>query len=59
MEFEFNDQIEVTKLLKENAHVYKLPPMSSSVGHVVDDFKDLIFRGDMKITVKGNLCILS
>lgn len=55
---EFEDQIEITKLSKDNVHVYKLPPMSSSVGHVVDDFKDLIFRGDMKITVKGNLCVV-
>ena len=52
-----DDSIEIMKLRKENAHVYKLPPMTSSQGHTTDDFKDLIFRGDVKITVKGDLCI--
>ncbi len=52
-----DDTIEIMKLRKENAHVYKLPPMTSSQGHTTDDFKELIFRGDVKITTKGDLCI--
>lgn len=53
-----DDSIELTKLNKENAHVYNLPPISTSIGHTVDDFQELIFRGDMKITIKGELCIV-
>lgn len=52
------NNLEIMKLRKENAHVYKLPPMTSSKGHTVDDYTDLIFRGNMKITTKGDLCIV-
>ena len=58
MENKLEDQIEITKLQKENAHVYKLPPMTSSVGHTLEDFNDLVFKGNMKITTKGDLCLI-
>jgi hypothetical protein len=52
------ESLEITKLFKENAHVYKLPPLSISSGYTYDDFQDLIFKGNMKITTKDNLCII-
>ena len=53
-----DDPLEILKVKKENAHVYKMPPMSTSEGHMVDDFKELIFRGDIKITIRGEQCIV-
>jgi hypothetical protein len=50
---EEDDDLEILKLKKEHAHVFKLPPMSSSEGHVASDFVDLIFKGTMKMTLKG------
>ena len=50
---EEDDALEILKLKKEHAHVFKLPPMSSSEGHVASDFVDLIFKGTMKMTLKG------
>ena len=56
----FEESIEITKLLKDNAHVYKLPPIMTSTGTTADDFtvKDLVFRGNLKVTVKGEMCII-
>lgn len=53
-----DDTIEIQKLRKENAHVYRMPPMTSSSGHTLDDYSELIFKGNMKITVKGDFCIV-
>jgi hypothetical protein len=50
---EEDDALEILKLKKEHAHVFKLPPMSSSEGHVASDFVELIFKGTMKMTLKG------
>lgn len=52
------DHLEILKLTKDDAHVYKLPPMSSSDGHTTDEFKDLIFRGKMKMFIKGPIVII-
>ncbi len=54
----FEEAIEITKLQKENAHIYKLPPLTTSAGYSYDDFKELIFKGNMKITVKGDICLV-
>lgn len=58
MDFNIEDNLEITKLQLENSHVYKLPPMSSSEGHTLEDFKELIFKGKLKITVKGDYCLI-
>lgn len=55
---ENNENLEILKLTKDDAHVYKMPPMSSSEGHTTDEFKDLIFRGKMKIFIKGEFVIV-
>jgi len=52
------ENLEILKLTKDDAHVYKLPPMSSSDGHTTDEFKDLMFRGKMKMYVKGPLVVI-
>ncbi len=56
--FEEENDLEILKLKKENVHVFKLPPMSSSDGHVASDFVDLIFKGEMKMTLKGEHMIV-
>jgi len=53
-----DDPLEILKLKKEHAHVFKLPPMSSSEGHVACDFVELIFKGSMKMTLKGEFMII-
>jgi hypothetical protein len=55
---EQDDELEILKLKKDDAHIYKLPPMSSSEGHTTGDFIDLQFRGKMKMTIKGAYCIV-
>ena len=54
----FEEEIEILKLRKEDAHIFELPPMSSSEGHCAEDFKELIFRGEMKMFLKGDLMII-
>ncbi len=54
----FEEAIEITKLTKDNAHIYKLPPIMTSSGTTADDFTELVFRGDLKITIKGEMCII-
>ena len=56
--YEAEDNLEILKLKKENVHVFKLPPMSSSAGHVASDFVDLVFKGIMKMTLKGESMII-
>jgi len=56
--YEENDSLEILKLKKENVHVFKLPPMSSSEGHVAVDFQDLVFKGVMKMALKGEHMIV-
>jgi len=55
---EEDQSLEILKLTKDDAHVYKMPPMSSAEGHTTDEFKDLVFRGKMKIFIKGNFVII-
>ena len=55
---EDEENLEILKLTKDDAHVYKIPPMSSSEGHTTDEFKELIFRGKMKMFIKGNFVIV-
>ena len=55
---EEENDLEILKLKKESVHVFKLPPMSSSEGHVASDFIDLIFKGEMKMTLKGDHMIV-
>jgi hypothetical protein len=52
------DPLEILKLRKDNAHIFQLPPMTSSEGHVANDFQDLVFKGKMKVTVKGDYCLI-
>lgn len=52
------NNIEIFKLRKTNAHLYELPPLESLEGHSSDDFQTLVFRGDMKMTQKGDLLIV-
>ena len=56
-----DEELEINKLKKDDAHVFKIPPMSSSRGHTANDFQDenLIFRGKMVINQKGkNLLVV-
>jgi hypothetical protein len=55
---EEDENLEILKLTKDDAHVYKMAPMSSSEGHTTDEFRDLIFRGKMKMFFKGNFVII-
>ena len=50
---EKEDDIEILKLRDANLHVFELPPMTSSKGHTTSDFQKLIFKGMMKMTIKG------
>lgn len=56
--YELEDSLEILKLKKEHVHVFKLPPMSSADGHVASDFTELIFKGTMKMTQKGELMLI-
>ena len=47
------DELEILKLRDPDVHVFSLPPMTSSKGHTTSDFTNLIFKGMMKMTVKG------
>ena len=47
------DELEILKLRDPDVHVFSLPPMTSSKGHSTSDFTNLIFKGMMKMTVKG------
>ena len=53
-----DEVLEMLKLTKENAHLYKIPPMSSAEGHTTDEYKELIFRGKMKMFFKGDFVII-
>lgn len=50
--------LEIQKLKKDNAHLFELPPMSSSEGHSHSDFDKLIFRGVMKMALKGEHMVI-
>lgn len=52
------EPLEILKLKKDDAHIFQLPPMTSSNGHVASDFQELIFRGRMKITIKGEFVLI-
>ena len=47
------DELEILKHRDPNVHVFELPPMTSAKGHVASDFNKLVFKGMMKMTVKG------
>lgn len=53
-----DDELEILKLKKENVHVFKLSSMSSSEGYTTTDFVDLIFKGLIKMTLKGEYMII-
>lgn len=55
---ESEDALEILKMTKDDAHIFKLPPMTSSEGHNVDDFQELIFKGKLKMTLKGEFMII-
>jgi hypothetical protein len=46
------DEFEILKHRDPNVHVFELPPMSVN-GHSATDFQKLIFKGQMKMTCKG------
>ena len=52
-DMEKEEEFEILKLRDPNVHIFELPPMSSSKGHLAADFNKLIFKGMMKMTVKG------
>ena len=52
-DMEKEDELEILKLRDPNVHVFSLPPMTSSKGHTTSDFTNLVFKGMMKMTVKG------
>ena len=53
-DMEKEEEFEILKLRDPNVHVFELPPMSSAKGHLASEFNKLIFKGMMKMTVKGN-----
>ena len=53
-DMEKEEEFEILKLRDPNVHVFELPPMSSAKGHLAADFNKLIFKGMMKMTVKGD-----
>ena len=53
-DMEKEEEYEILKLRDPNVHVFELPPMSSAKGHLASEFTKLIFKGMMKMTVKGN-----
>ena len=52
-DMEKEEEFEILKLRDPNVHVFELPPMTSAKGHLASDFNKLIFKGMMKMTVKG------
>ena len=50
---EQEEELEILKLRDPNVHVFSLPPMTSSKGYLATDFTNLVFKGLMKMTVKG------
>lgn len=55
---EFENALEITKVKKDDAHVYKLPPMKTSDGHTTEDFTDLVFRGKMRMAIKDKFMLI-
>ena len=55
---DFENALEITKVKKDDAHLYKLPPMKSSEGHTTADFTDLIFRGKMRMAIKDKFLLI-
>jgi len=55
---EFENALEITKVKKDDAHVYKLPPMKTSEGHTTEDFSNLIFRGKMRMAIKDKFMLI-
>ena len=53
-DMEKEEEFEILKLKDPNVHVFELPPMSTAKGHVTSEFQKLIFKGTMKMTVKGD-----
>ena len=51
------EELEILKLRDPNVHVFSLPPMTAS-GHKATDFVNLIFKGTMKMTVKGEFMFI-
>lgn len=52
-DMEKEEELEIFKHRDPNVHVFSLPPMSTSKGHHATDFTNLIFKGLMKMTIKG------
>ncbi len=52
-DMEKEEEFEILKLKDPNVHVFELPPMMSVKGHLAADFTKLVFKGMMKMTVKG------
>jgi hypothetical protein len=57
---ELDETLEIFKLTKEDAHLYKNVPMATSEGYLTPDFleEDLIFRGKLKISIKGEFALI-
>ena len=53
-DMEKEEEFEILKLKDPNVHIFELPPMSTAKGHVASEFQKLIFKGTMKMTVKGD-----
>lgn len=51
-DMEKEEELEILKHRDPNVHVFSLPPMSAS-GHKAIDFVNLVFKGTMKMTMKG------
>lgn len=53
-DMEKEEELEILKHRDPNVHVFELPPMMSAKGHSTSDFTNLVFKGMMKMTVKGD-----
>lgn len=52
-DMEKEEELEILRHRDPNVHVFALPPMSTSKGHTATDFTNLVFKGMMKMTIKG------
>lgn len=52
-DMEKEEEFEILKHRDPNVHVFSLPPMTNAKGHSTTEFTNLIFKGTMKMTVKG------
>lgn len=53
-----DEDLEYTLLNKKDCQVYEVPPSVRATGHKADEWTNLLMRGNLQVTAKGNTCYI-